>query len=98
MRYRSGSLQGIAHKIKDKISPEPELLDADDDTIEQRVRVAFGETPQTWDIPHINVNSENGIVTLRGGVKTLKEKDNVERVARKVPGVQEVINKTRLVA
>lgn len=98
LRYRSGALQGIAHKIKDMVSPEPELIEADDDTIEQRVRVALGETPLTWDIPHINVNSERGVVTLRGGVKTLKEQGNVEKVARKVPGVKEVINKTKLVA
>lgn len=98
LRYRSGALQGIAHKIKDMVAPEPELLEADDDTIEQRVRVALGETPLTWDIPHINVNSERAVVTLRGGVKNLKEKGNVEKVARRVSGVKEVVNKTKLVA
>jgi len=98
LRYRSGAFQGMAHKIKDMVSPEPELLEADDDTIEQRVRTALGETPKTWSIPRINVNSENGIVILRGGVKTLKEKDGVEDVAKNVPGVKDVVNKTRLVA
>ncbi len=97
-RYRAGSLQGWAHKIKDVFSPEPELLEADDDIIEQRVRVAIGENPRTWDLPHVNVNSENGIVTLRGPVQSLREKENLERLVKRVRGVEEVINKTKLVA
>lgn len=97
-RYRLGSVQGWTHKLKDLFFPEPELLEADDDTIEQRVRVAIGENPLTWDLPHMNVNSESGLVTLRGPVQTYREKENLEKVVRKVRGVVDVINKTKLVA
>jgi gas vesicle protein len=98
LRYRAGSFQGITHKLKDMVNPELQLLEPDDDTIEQKVRTALGETPLTWDLPHVNVNSENGIVTVRGPVKNLKEKNNVEKVAKRIIGVKDVINKTRLVA
>lgn len=98
VRFRAGQTQGWAHKIKDLFAPEQELLEADDDTIEQRVRVAIGENPLTWDLPRINVNSENGVVTLRGPIQTLREKENLEKVTRRVRGVIDVINKTKLVA
>jgi len=98
IRYRSGSLQGITHKMKDLVAPEPKLLEADDDTIAQRVRTELGENSLTWKLPHLNVNSERGKLTVRGPVKSNREKENVEKVTKQVPGVKEVINKTRLVA
>ncbi len=98
IRYRSGALQGITHKMKDLIAPEPKLLEADDDTIEQRVRTELGENSSTWNLPHLNVNNERGKVTVRGPVKSNREKENVEKVTKRVPGVKEVFNKTKLVA
>jgi hyperosmotically inducible periplasmic protein len=44
----------------------------------------------------INVDSNDGVVTLRGEVKTSAEKTHAEQVASNVAGVQSVVNDLRI--
>jgi osmotically-inducible protein OsmY len=53
-----------------------------------------------WNTPErkINVDVDNNIVTLRGTVDTMKEKQEAERVARDTDGVKRVVNQLRVKA
>ena len=97
LRFRAGELEGVAHKVKDMFVPEKEKF-VDDDLIEQRVRTAIGEHSSTSHLPRINVNSEKGVVTLRGPVKKYKDKESLEKVVGNVADVVDIINRTRLAA
>lgn len=44
----------------------------------------------------INVDSNNGVVTLKGEVKTAKEKEQAERVSAGVNGVRSVVNELKV--
>ena len=53
-----------------------------------------------WDpsVPagHIGVTANNGVVTLKGEVKTAKEKEQAERVSAGVNGVRSVVNELKV--
>jgi osmotically-inducible protein OsmY len=77
-------------RVKNRIKVRP--LDVDDDGIEARLADVFFEDPllTRWDI---TIDSMLGVVTLTGTVNTPFEKNRAERLAARVSGVVEVINR-----
>lgn len=93
--FQQGRLAGAVHRLRQvtgSVESEKEVF-VDDDLITQRVRTKIGEHPQTYRIPRVNVDTANGIVTLRGRTESKTEKQALENVAGAVPAVEGVINK-----
>jgi gas vesicle protein len=64
--------------------------DADDVTVADRVRTALGDSHETRELPHLNIDSADGVVTLRGPILDEAQIKAVETVVRAVKGVKEV--------
>jgi len=64
----------------------------DDTTIIDQVRIKLAADAVVKG-GALQVDCKEGIVTLSGYVETEKQKDRAERLARKVKGVKQVINK-----
>lgn len=62
-----------------------------DNTITTDIEAAFYTNPQLQAIP-IQVQTQEGVVQLSGYVKTIRQSDVAEDVARKVEGVKSVQN------
>ncbi len=60
--------------------------------IENRIRTRVGEDPRTSDVPHLNVEVNDGVADIRGQVHSDEEKQAVEEIASNVEGVSEVHN------
>ena len=69
----------------------PEEVEAGDYEIAQRVRKALRRDATTAALD-VDVEVEDGIVTLFGEVETIDDSDNAEEVALEVPGVIDVVN------
>jgi len=65
--------------------------DADDVTVADRVRTALGASQETRELPHLNIDSVDGVVTLRGPILDEAQIKAVETVVRAVKGVKEVL-------
>jgi osmotically-inducible protein OsmY len=78
------------------VSAEPEKADrpANDALLAQLVRGALGSSGRGTS--GINVSSCSFVVTLHGSVGSVEEREEVGRVARKVPGVEAGMNKLRV--
>ena len=59
---------------------------------ENRIRTRVGEDPRTSDVPHLNVEVNDGVAEIRGQVHTEEEKQAVEEIAISVEGVVTVTN------
>lgn len=95
VRYGAGKMAGLSHKARALINPT-ERADLDDDILSQRVQTALGENPLTWDLPRLNVNSEDLAVTVRGPVNNVQQLHDVENVVKNVKGVKRVVNDLRV--
>jgi osmotically-inducible protein OsmY len=75
---------------------EPAKTDspANDALLAQLVRGALGRSGRGTS--GINVSSCSFVVTLHGSVGSVEERDEVGKVASKVPGVETVTNKLRV--
>ncbi len=60
--------------------------------IENRIRTRVGEDPRTSDVPHLNVEVNDGVADIRGQVHSDEEKQAVGEIASSVEGVIEVHN------
>jgi osmotically-inducible protein OsmY len=67
----------------------------DDSAITQAVKRNLQAKPETASEP-VNVQTEGGVVTLTGTVKTPAEKDQVVQIARGTEGVQRVEDKIQI--
>ena len=63
----------------------------DDATITTRVKTRFAKDP-TVSAMHIHVDTDKGMVNLRGTAKSQAERDQAERIAASVPDVKGVQN------
>lgn len=90
--YEEGRLAGVIHKAKQLTLVESDE-EVDDDIITQRVRTNFGENLKTSHLPRINVDTVNGLVTLRGRVPTESDRCNLEQIATSIRDVEKVVNK-----
>ncbi len=82
----SGPLIGRTHRgtIGDVPMQEQE--------VENRIRTNVGEDSRTRDLPHLNVEVNDGIAEIRGLAHTEEEKQAVQEISSSVEGVTEVRN------
>lgn len=66
-------------------------MDLSDPAIRARVHSQLKSNPEI-NPRYLNVDCHMGIVTLSGMVESIDQKWAMDRVARRVPGVQQVIN------
>jgi gas vesicle protein len=90
----SNRADGLAHAVAEKISSKAdgESDGADDVTIADRVRTELGRVPETQGMERLNIESCNGVVTLRGPVMDEAAQAAIIAAAGKVQGVREVIS------
>ena len=81
--YQKGVVQGLAHDLTEPFRPEREF---DDETLRQKVK---SEAIGRWDGPKndVEVDVDNGVVTLKGKVDDAKE---LIRLVKGVPGVASI--------
>jgi BON domain len=82
----SGPLIGRTHRGRIGDVPEQQQ------EIENRIRTRVGEDPRTSDLPHLNVEVNDGVADIRGEAHSEEEKQAVEEIASGIEGVAEVRN------
>ena len=82
----SGPLIGRTHRGRIGEVPEQQ------EEVENRIRTTVGEDSRTADLPHLNVEVNDGVADLRGEVHSEDERQAVEEIASSVEGVTEVRN------
>jgi hypothetical protein len=82
----AGPLIGRSHRGRIGDIPEQQ------EEVENRIRTRVGEDPRTADVPHLNVEVNDGVADIRGEVHSYEEKGVVEEIAAGVDGVTEVRN------
>ena len=65
-----------------------------DDGIENNYKASL--TSKGLDKQHISCNAKNGVLTLKGSVKTPAERKTAEELAQNVPNVQQVVNEIQV--
>jgi hyperosmotically inducible periplasmic protein len=65
-----------------------------DDAIENHMKAAIAANK--WDNQHIRFDAKNGVLTLKGDVDTMGERQQVQKVAKDIPGVQQVVNELQV--
>jgi hyperosmotically inducible protein len=66
-----------------------------DDVIYDQVRLKLAEDPAV-NGGALEVDVKDGVVTIRGKVRTDKAREKAEKVAKKVKGVKSVINELKI--
>jgi len=82
----SGPLIGRTHRGRIGDIPVQEQ------EVENRIRTRVGEDARTSDLPHLNLEVNDGVADIRGQVHTEEEKQAVEEIASSDEGVVEVRN------
>ena len=82
----SGPLIGRTHRGRIGEVPEQQ------EEVENRIRTRVGEDSRTADLPHLNVEVNDGVADIRGEVHSEDERQAVEEIASSVEGVTEVRN------
>jgi hypothetical protein len=82
----AGPLIGRSHRGRIGDIPEQQ------EEVENRIRTRVGEDPRTADVPHLNVEVNDGVADIRGEVHSEEERQAVEEIASSVEGVTEVRN------
>jgi len=77
---------GVVHKVK--ASREEDT--ADDITIADRVRTELGRNPATHNLERLNIDSFEGVVTVRGPIADTELQTTLESIVRGVKGVVDV--------
>jgi len=60
--------------------------------VEQRIRTRIGEDPRTAELPHLNVEVNDGVAELRGTSPSEEAKQAAGAIAQETEGVREVRN------
>ncbi|MDQ4126742.1 MAG: BON domain-containing protein [Actinomycetota bacterium] len=60
--------------------------------VEQRIRTRIGEDPRTAELPHLNVEVNDGVAELRGSSPSEEAKQAAGEIAQETEGVREVRN------
>ena len=102
------ALPAFAQKAEDKQSlPSAEERAKNRDTVSNtaasatlttKVKTALASDAGLSTMTGINVDSDNGVVTLKGKVDTADAKKKAEEIAKKVDGVKSVKNELRIEA
>jgi osmotically-inducible protein OsmY len=90
-RYAQGVAHGVAYKAERAKEKATGARDRtyDDATLETKVESEIFRSPNSHK-DRVNVNSENGVVFLRGQLESQDDIDALVAAARKVEGVQDV--------
>lgn len=93
-RDLSNRAEGVAHKVSEKVGSKfsGDSDTADDITIADRVRTALGRLPEAQMLERINIDSNDGVVTLRGPVVDTSTQAAIMAAVGQVAGVREVIS------
>jgi osmotically-inducible protein OsmY len=83
--YGKGRAEGVIHKLR---HPRPHVPE-DDMTLADKIR---SEVLGRVDGPHLTIDVNNRVVTLRGEVPDDQAARHVEREVRATPGVADVVN------
>jgi osmotically-inducible protein OsmY len=83
--YGKGRAEGVIHKLR---HPQPHVPE-DDMTLADKIR---SEVLGRVDGPHLTIDVNNRVVTLRGEVPDAQAAQHVEREVRGTPGVTDVVN------
>ncbi|MGZ4788471.1 MAG: BON domain-containing protein [Terriglobales bacterium] len=67
---------------------------ATDDAIEDHMKAAIAA--HRWENQHIRYDAKNGVLTLKGDVDTARQREQVNDVAKNIPGVQQVVNELQV--
>ena len=65
-----------------------------DDAIEDHMKAAIAA--HKWENQHIRSDAKNGVLTLNGDVDTARQREQVNDVAKNIPGVQQVVNELQV--
>lgn len=95
-RYYSGRLKGVRHDLMNAMNPMKKRYSGDDPTISNKVRSMIGRPQERIDLSGLNVSTEHGVVYLRGSVRSLREKQRIERIAKQIPEAVNVVNELRV--
>ncbi len=82
----SGPLIGEQHRGNVEGVPEQQ------EEVEQRIRTRIGEDPRTAEMPHLNVEVNDGVAELRGPAPSEEAKQAAGEIAQETEGVREVRN------
>jgi hyperosmotically inducible periplasmic protein len=88
--------------VRNEIAVRPEGAEGDarsiagnvDDGIENNLKAAF--TANNFEKQHINVDVKEGVVTLKGDVDTMAQRQQAEKIAASVPNVTQVVNELEI--
>jgi len=83
--YGKGRAEGVIHKLR---HPRPHVPE-DDLTLADKIR---SEVLGRVEGPHLTIDVNNRVVTLRGEVPDEQAAQHVEREVRATPGVTDVVN------
>jgi osmotically-inducible protein OsmY len=87
VRYQSNRLQGISYELKNVMTQNEG--ETSDEILPQRVKSELG---RFFNVSEIEINSQSGIVTLRGEIGNQQEKQNILDTTRKIKGVREIVD------
>ena len=65
-----------------------------DAAIEDHMKAAIAA--HKWENQHIRMDVKNGVLTLKGDVDTARQREQVNNVAKDIPGVQQVVNELQV--
>lgn len=91
--YERGRVTGVVHDLRARMASRGPSDTVDDDIVTARVHTKFGEHHLTRHLPRLNIDTVDGVVTLRGHLPSERDCGAAERMAAEVAGVRKVINK-----
>lgn len=65
-----------------------------DEAIEDHMKAAIAA--HKWENQHIRSDAKNGVLTLKGDVDTAGQREQIQKVAADIPGVQQVVNELQV--
>jgi hypothetical protein len=77
---------------RDRPSEPPPEIPVQHEEVENRIRTRIGEDPRTMEMPHVNVEVNDGVAELRGVAPSEEAKQAAGEIAASVEGVSEVRN------
>ena len=77
---------------RDQPSEPPPEIPVQHEEVENRIRTRIGEDPRTSEMPHVNVEVNDGVAELRGVAPSEEARQAAGEIAASVEGVSEVRN------
>ena len=70
----------------------------DDETVTDRVNTNLGRLIEAEHLARLNINTQqDGVVYLRGPVRSQEESNQVEQITRETEGVKQVVNELNII-